>query len=153
MSVSEFALPEGFSPRAYLECLRNRVLRVTTGLPAGTQRLELAIEAVWVSSLEVARSTASPIPWSQVAAGGNPMRGLLDPIRLMIRSELLQSGIKQPDPVLGPLMTQILDVAQRESGLQRADYEARDLLYHWLERRLREPELVAAEAQPLDAVA
>ncbi len=145
MSASEFTIPQGLAPRAFLESLRNRMLRVTTGMRPGPQRLELAIEVFWTVALETLRAIpGSSIPWETFVTPGHPLRGLLEPIRLMIRSELIQSGMAQPDALTHEVLLRILDVAERETPNQKPDHAARELLYCWLERCLHQGRNAAA---------
>ncbi|TJY56674.1 hypothetical protein E4T66_19125 [Sinimarinibacterium sp. CAU 1509] len=129
------------------------MLRVTTGMRPGAQRLELAIEVFWTVALETLRAMpGSSIPWETFATPGHPLRGLLEPIRLMIRSELIQSGMSQPDTLTHEVLLRILDVAERETSKQKPDHAARELLYRWLERCLHQGRS-AAVAPPLAAQA
>ncbi len=136
MSVSEFTLPNGLAPRPFLEGMRNRVLRVTTGMRPGPQRLELAIEAFWYAALDAASSAQPRIPWSSFASGTHPLRGLIDPLRLMIRSELMNSGLAAPDALTAQALDQILQVAEAEAASGKAMPENRELFCHWLERQV-----------------
>lgn len=122
--------------RTFLAQLRNRVLRVTSGMRPGHQRLELAIEAFWYEALDATPAVGN-IPWRSFARPEHPLRSLLGPIRLMLRSELINSGVSQPDPLTDEALARMLEVADGESGRHRADPTLRDTFRHWLRSQLR----------------
>lgn len=122
--------------RAFLEQLRNRVLRVTTGMRPGQQRLELAIEAFWYAALGVTPELGA-IPWRSFVQADHPLRNLLGPIRLMLRSELINSGIARPDPMLDDALMRMLEVAEVEGAGREADARRRDAYRQWLRATLR----------------
>ncbi|MEC9362124.1 MAG: hypothetical protein ACPHN2_08450 [Sinimarinibacterium flocculans] len=134
-------------PRDFLEGLRRRLLRVTSGMPPGAQRLDLAIEAFWYEALEAARGEA--VTWTAIAGEGHPLRLLLGPVRLMLRSELIHAGTSCPDALVDDVLRQVLTVAESESQRGRRDDALREDFITWLHRRMRGVSMlrsVAAEA-------
>ena len=132
-------------PRAFLEGLRNRVLRVTAGMRPGPQRLELAIEVFWYAALEV-KSGGAPVPWGAFARPDHPLRSLMVPIRLMIRSELINSGVMQPDALADDAMARVMSVAHEEALAGCPDPGMRDQFFTWLGSRMRSSMRHAGEA-------
>lgn len=123
-------------PRTFLEKLRNRVLRVTAGMRPGPQRLELAIEVFWYAALEV-KSGGEPVPWDAFARADHPLRNLMVPIRLMIRSELINSGMEQPDALADEAMVRVMGVAREEAVSGRPDPATREQFFTWLGGHMR----------------
>jgi hypothetical protein len=121
-------------PRVFLETLRTRLLRVTAGMRAGVQRLELAIEVFWYAALGL--KTAGGLRWSAITADGHPMRDLVGPVRLMLRSELINAGASQPDALVDDVLQQVLVVAEHEAELGRRDEVLREDFTTWLRRRM-----------------
>ncbi len=134
--MPDLSATEEPSPRAFLEALRHRVLRVTAGMRPGRQRLELAIEAFWYAALEL-KSTGVTLPWTAFGAAGHPQRGLLDPVRLMIRSELINSGLPRPDALAERAMLRVLEVAQAEVLAGGVDVAAREKFFTLLRADMR----------------
>ena len=120
--------------RQFLESLRRRLLRVTTGMRPGAQRLDLAIETFWYAALEAARGEA--VPWTAIAGEGHPLRMLLGPVRLMLRSELIHAGTQLPDALIDDVLARVLAVAESESQLGRRDEALREDFTTWLRRRM-----------------
>lgn len=123
-------------PRSFLEGLRNRVLRVTFGMRPGPQRLELAIEVFWYAALEVTVG-GRPVPWLAYAGAEHPQRGLLVPVRLMIRSELINSGVAQPDTIVDEAMGRLLAVADEEAQAASPSPAMRETFFTWLRAAMR----------------
>lgn len=123
--------------RLFLERLRNRMLRVTAGMRPGTQRLELAIEIFWYAALELRAVDIAPLPWVQFTQPGHGMGQLLAPMRLMIRSELINCGLRQPDGLTGDTLQRLLEVAQKEALAGMVQTDAREQFLTWLQNRLR----------------
>jgi hypothetical protein len=121
--------------RGFLEALRRRLLRVTTGMRPGAQRLELAIETFWYAALDARPERA--VPWAAIAGGGHPLHALLSPVRLMLRSELIHAGAQLPDALIDDVLRRVLDVAQSESQQQRRDDGLREDFFTWMRRRMR----------------
>lgn len=138
--------------RAFLEGLRNRVLRVTTGMRPGSQRLELAIEAFWYAALEASTAVGS-IPWRSFTHAGHALRSLLGPIRIMLRSELINSGLTQPDGLCDEALTRMLEVAEVEGDHHGSDPQVREDFRTWLRNRLRAAGYLPAGIVPLHAAA
>lgn len=143
VSISELnggagAVPElgAADVRAFLEGLRNRVLRVTTGMRPGIQRLELAIEAFWYAALE-ASALAGSIPWRSFTRADHTLRNLLGPIRLMLRSELINSGLAQPDALCDEALARMLEVAETEAARLGPAPQLREDFRTLLRNRLR----------------
>jgi hypothetical protein len=134
--------------RAFLEGLRNRVLRVTTGMRPGSQRLELAIEAFWYAAME-ASALAGAIPWRSFTHVDHSLRNLLGPIRLMLRSELINSGLAQPDALCDEALGRMLEVAEIEADRQGPDPQVREDFRTWLRNRLRAVGYMSGTAIPL----
>lgn len=123
-------------PRTFLENLRNRVLRVTAGMRPGPQRLELAIEVFWYAALEV-KSSGGPVPWDAFARADHTLRNLMVPIRLMIRSELISSGMTRPDILADDAMARVVGVARDEAAAGQPDRAAREQFFTWLGGHMR----------------
>lgn len=136
MSSKEPPASVDLEPRSFLEGLRNRVLRVTAGMRPGPQRLELAIEVFWYAALEV-KSGGAPVPWDAFARTDHPLRSLMVPIRLMIRSELINSGVMQPDALADDAMARVMGVAHDEALSGRPDPGVREQFFTWLGSRMR----------------
>lgn len=133
--VSQAGSQHSLDARGFLEILRRRLLRVTTGMRPGAQRLELAIETFWYAALDAGWS--QPVRWAAMASNDHPLHVLLGPIRLMLRSELIHAGTPLPDALLDEVLRRVLDVAQSESQRQGRDEGLREDFYNWLRRRLR----------------
>ncbi|MEQ1440273.1 hypothetical protein AAG565_13015 [Fontimonas sp. SYSU GA230001] len=138
--------------RIFLEGLRNRVLRVTTGMRPGSQRLELAIEAFWYAALE-ATAAVGAIPWRRFTRPDHALRSLLGPIRIMLRSELINSGLPQPDALCDDALGRMLEVAEAESATLKCDPQMREDFRTWLRGRLRAAGYLPASAMPLSEAA
>jgi hypothetical protein len=130
--------------RGFLEALRRRLLRVTTGMRPGAQRLELAIETFWYAALDARRS--QPVSWAAIADDSHPLHALLGPIRLMLRSELIHAGAQLPDALIDDVLQHVLGVAQSESQQQARDDILREDFFTWMRRRLRGVSTVAVAA-------
>ncbi|SFF50430.1 hypothetical protein SAMN04488120_10616 [Fontimonas thermophila] len=143
-SSPQEVLHTGFDARGFLEALRNRVLRVTLAMRPGVQRLELAIEVFWYAALET-KAGEQPVPWSTYARPDHPQRGLLVPVRLMLRSELIHCGIARPDSILDEVMGRLLAVAQEEARLGRAQPALRERFFAWLRATVRTASPLAVE--------
>ena len=122
------------NPRLFLETLRRKLLRVTAGMRAGTQRLELAIETFWYAALDA--GDGRPVPWSALTHDGHPLQELLGPVRLMLRSELIHAGIPLPDALVDDVLDRILVVAESESQHRARDDALREDFTTWLRRRM-----------------
>jgi hypothetical protein len=127
--------PPDLDARGFLEALRCRLLRVTTGMRPGAQRLELAIETFWYAALDA--RPQRPVPWAAIAGAGHPLHVLLGPVRLMLRSELIHAGAQLPDALIDDVLQRILDVAQSESQQRRRDDGLREDFFTWMRRRVR----------------
>ncbi|MES0873747.1 hypothetical protein [Sinimarinibacterium thermocellulolyticum] len=123
-----------FHPRAFLETLRGRLLRVTTGMPPGVQRLELAIEVFWYAALDL--GAGRHLRWLALTRDGHPLGELIGPVRLMLRSELTHAGARQPDALVDDVLQQVLAVAEHEARLGRRDSLLREDFTTWLRRRI-----------------
>lgn len=137
-SVSDLAVhaaAERIDARGFLERLRTRLLRATAGMRPGMQRLELAIEVFWYAALDVHAGT--PTPWRALVRQGHPLRALLNPVRMMIRSELIHAGVRLDDAALDDILGRMLDVAQREAQSGCRDEELREAFLTALRQRLR----------------
>lgn len=152
--INDAATPELGSTdvRAFLEGLRNRVLRVTTGMRPGSQRLELAIEAFWYAALEASAAVGS-IPWRSFTRTDHALRNLLGPIRIMLRSELINSGLPQPDALCDEALARMLEVAEVEGVHHGSDPQVREDFRTWLRNRLRAAGYLPAGITPLYAAA
>ena len=121
-------------PRTFLETLRSKLLRVTAGMRAGVQRLDLAIEVFWYAALGV--QAGGRFRWSAIADEGNPLQELVGPVRLMLRSELIHAGARLPDALVDDVLQQVLRVAEHEAALGRRDEVLREDFTTWLRRRM-----------------
>ncbi len=128
--------------RGFLEGLRRRLLRVTTGMRPGQQRLELAIETFWYAALDARMERE--VPWAAISGDQHPLHVLLGPVRLMLRSELIHAGTKLPDALIQNVLERILAVADSESRLGHRDEVLREDFFTWLRRRMRGVMPVAA---------
>ena len=138
--------------RAFLEGLRNRVLCVTTGMRPGSQRLELAVEAFWYAALEASAAVGS-IPWRSFTSPDHVQRNLLGPVRMMLRSELINSGLEQPDVLCDEALGRMLEVAETEAARQHAEPHVREDFRTWLRNRLRASGYLPATAVRLNQAA
>ncbi|MFP5306821.1 MAG: hypothetical protein ACLGI7_13480 [Gammaproteobacteria bacterium] len=139
MSTDIGTAPQGgrsqsLDAKHFLEGLRNRVLRVTTGMRPGPQRLDLAIEAFWYAALDLAVEGAQ-VSWRSFTPTTHG--ALLGPIRLMIRSELINSGVAQPDALADQSLQRALDIAECEAAAAAPLPAARVDFFEWLHAQMR----------------
>lgn len=144
LRVSPAGSGREFDARGFLERLRQRLLRVTAGMRPGAQRLDLAVETFWYAALDAARER--PIPWTAISGEGHPLRVLLGPVRLMLRSELIHAGTHLPDALIDDVLQHVLAVAESESQQQGRDEALREDFTTWLRRRMRGVERVTTAA-------
>jgi hypothetical protein len=144
LRVTQTWTQQNLDARGFLEDLRRRLLRVTTGMRPGAQRLDLAIETFWYAALEARQD--QPVSWADIAGSGHPLHLLLGPIRLMLRSELIHSGTPLPDALIDDVLQHVLAVAQSESQQGGRDASLREDFFIWLRRRMRGVTPVSAAA-------
>lgn len=139
MSIDIGTAPHGgrsqsLDAKHFLEGLRNRVLRVTTGMRPGPQRLDLAIEAFWYAALDLVVARAQ-VSWRSLTPTTHA--ALLGPIRLMIRSELINAGVAQPDALADQSLQRALDIAECETAAAAPLPAARAEFFEWLHVQMR----------------